>query len=150
VNHVCSDNFEVKKIKEKVHEMDETECEMARICHFCLEYFDDPQIYYEHRNVHIGEPNPYLCQICGKTFRTAKLRGAHFNENHSKFRCEKCLKEYSSDVKLNMHFKHCRYGELLQCKICNKTFANKRNLRDHTQIFHDSEKTAENSKSKYY
>jgi len=138
--------FETDKSREKVYEMDETECEMARICQYCLKYFDDPHSFYDHRSMHIGDEDPFLCLSCGKTFATAKLRNVHYLEGHSKYKCDKCKKDFSSEVKLKMHVKHCTFGQTLQCKTCNKTFANKRNLRDHTKIFHQAEPIKEESK----
>ena len=45
-----------------------------------------------------------------------------------------------------MHMKQCNFGELLQCDICQKNFANKRNLRDHVRVFHEKENLKEDSK----
>lgn len=50
------------------------------------------------------------------------------------------------EVRLNIHTKHCNFGELLQCDICQKNFANKRNLRDHVRVFHNKESLKEDSK----
>jgi len=132
--------------RDKIHEIEETECEMARICQYCLKYFEEPQTFYEHRNIHVGVDNPFLCLMCSQTFSSAELRNVHYLDFHNKFKCQHCNKDFTSLIKLTMHLKNCTFGQILQCTICNKTFANKRNLRDHNDIFHGPESVKEQSK----
>ena len=67
-------------------------------------------------------------------------------ESSPSFECENCRKEFSTLSSLNSHLKSCSDIDEQSCKICNKQFANKRNLRDHNRIFHES---AEAILSKY-
>lgn len=69
-----------------------------------------------------------------------------YPESSPSFECENCRKEFSTLSSLNSHLKSCSDIDEQSCKICNKQFANKRNLRDHNRIFHES---AEAILSKY-
>ena len=54
--------------------------------------------------------------------------------------CEKCGKVFQCKARLGIHQKHCMYklSSDLQCSKCLKTFANRRNLRDHMKAIHNS------------
>jgi len=53
------------------------------------------------------------------------------------FECDSCKKQFNTMASLSSHSKSCLDNEQ-SCKLCNKQFANKRNLRDHNRIFHES------------
>lgn len=55
--------------RDRVHQMSEAECEMARVCQYCLQYFTEPRQFYLHRTTeHLAELEPFLCLQCSDTF----------------------------------------------------------------------------------
>ena len=57
------------------------------------------------------------------------------------FSCTKCGKVFQCKARLGIHQNHCisKLSNDLQCEKCLKTFANRRNLRDHIKSIHDSQ-----------
>ena len=54
------------------------------------------------------------------------------------FECDYCKKQFNTMASLSSHSKSCSDNDEQSCKLYNKQFANKRNLRDHNRIFHES------------
>ena len=99
-----------------------TECQDNLICFFCLRQFSDQFSFSQHKLIHSDE------------------------KDQENYKCDRCQKDFLSEVRLNIHMKHCNFGEILQCDICNKNFANKRNLKDHVNIFHNKDSLKSDSK----
>ena len=51
--------------------------------------------------------------------------------------CDNCGKVFQCKARLGIHYNQCVSRDL-QCSVCLKTFANRRNLREHMKSFHDS------------
>ena len=118
----------------KVFQMTQLEVEKDLICQYCLRKFDNEDIFREHRKLHKDEE--FVCPVCGEAFDSFTKRNNHHSSVHGSFSCTKCRKPFQSEVRLNIHIKQCTFGEVLQCHLCQKTFANKRNLRDHISVIH--------------
>ena len=91
----------------------------------------------------------YVCPDCGKTFGSVLERNVHHSETHGNFFCDKCQKSFQSEVRLNIHVKQCNFGKEFKCQYCLKTFANKRNLKDHINVLHSNEVDSDSSRHNF-
>ena len=99
-----------------------SECHDNLICFYCLRQFSDQAEFTQHKQIHSDE------------------------KDFENYKCDRCQKDFLSEVRLNIHMRHCNFGEILQCDVCHKNFANKRNLRDHVRVFHTKDSLEPNSK----
>lgn len=87
----------------------------------------------------VAEKEPeYVCQICGKTFKTTSILNVHVRSHSSerKFICNVCKKSYKYSTQLINH-KRLHTGEkTFGCyhENCQKTFAQLGQLKKHVRI----------------
>lgn len=75
-------------------------------------------------------PRPFLCQICGKSFKTAAgvkshTDLVHMEESSEKFRCDICDRNYKTEAILRFHMKLSHESTPVDCSICGKSIRNK-------------------------
>lgn len=71
----------------------------------------------------------YLCQICGKSFKSAAAvnthtKVVHRGENGEKFPCHICNRLYKSEYSLRSHIKTGHESIPQNCPICGKSTPN--------------------------
>lgn len=114
------------------------------VCEICGNGFARRNYLVVHMRTHTRE-KPYVCQECGAafaqktslTFHMRQLR-SHLNQNTGApldFICAFCDKGFLTDQILQEHMAklHGEGASRIVCDICNKTFANRKNLRVHKQ-----------------
>lgn len=90
-------------------------------------------------------PEELSCEICGKLFKDFRILKKHKrthlpDDEKYCFECELCGKRLIDKFSLKYHIENVHYGvKVAECKICNKTFAHRSNLRSH-MISHSNEK----------
>ncbi|KAK7792740.1 hypothetical protein R5R35_007059 [Gryllus longicercus] len=92
-----------------------------------------------HERSHIfPEKNPttaaFVCEYCGRSFRTRKTLKEHHIALHSDdrpYKCDKCDKNYGSLSSLDIHKATHSSETPYLCDLCGKTFKHVSNLRSH-------------------
>ena len=77
----------------------------------------------EHTAVEHGRLQPFLCSVCGQTFRKSNLRNQH-EKSHSSRR----LFSHSRARSELITFRRC------VCDLCKRSFANKKSLNKHIEV----------------
>lgn len=77
----------------------------------------------EHGAVEHGQVQPFLCSVCGETFRKAYLRNQHekSHRNCRLFFCRRARSELTA-------FRRC------VCDVCKRSFADKKSLNKHVEV----------------
>ena len=132
-------------------------------CHYCSNTFTTPGSLKNHLNCHEESREMFPCQICSKKFKSkASMKKHQRNHNSGKQKCEICAKEvYDLYQHQRSHEKEkstcsiCKatvknikghmeiHVELLnqhQCSHCPKTFSLKKQLSNHMQRIHETDK----------
>nr|CAI5821107.1 unnamed protein product [Callosobruchus analis] len=112
-------------------------------CHTCGKGFNDPAIYKEHNNEHLGI-KPFICVVCNKDFVYSRYLLIHQTKYHTvhiegtlhKTQCSICLKVFSKISTLLKHIttKHgqCKEEKVEKrhlCDMCGKGFGTSDKLR---------------------
>ena len=83
------------------------------------------------------------CQICEKSFSTDKNKDKHIRMVHGVlkiFEFNVCNKYIGQKENLKSHIENNHKIKYHNCKICGKSFATSRRLRDHGKNFHEGAK----------
>ncbi|KAB7494387.1 Zinc finger protein [Armadillidium nasatum] len=118
----CHKNFYIKKDLLKSN---------ANSCSICYQDFDNVYSLRNHMRAH-ADANPFLCKLCGKTFKYKKHLKSHLKDHN--FQCTKCPVQFKSVVAYNDHMKRHNGGFLYTCYACKKTFSKSSNLIAHENI----------------
>ncbi|KAL7634091.1 UNVERIFIED_CONTAM: hypothetical protein RMT77_015419 [Armadillidium vulgare] len=118
----CLKNFYIKKDLCKSN---------ANSCSICHQDFDNVFSLRNHMRAH-ADANPFLCKLCGKTFKYKKHLKSHLKDHN--FQCTKCPVQFKSVVAYNDHMKKHNGGFLYTCYVCKKTFSKSSNLIAHENI----------------
>ena len=94
---------------------------------------------------------PKKCKICNATFKNFKNLLRHIDvlhEGKKAFKCFECGKQFTRQVYLKNHTDmNCKEKSVptkpKQCKICNATFKNFKNLLRHINVLHEGKKPFE-------
>ncbi|RXG57093.1 Zinc finger protein, partial [Armadillidium vulgare] len=103
----------------------------ANSCSICHQDFDNVFSLRNHMRAH-ADANPFLCKLCGKTFKYKKHLKSHLKDHN--FQCTKCPVQFKSVVAYNDHMKKHNGGFLYTCYVCKKTFSKSSNLIAHENI----------------
>ena len=98
-------------------------------CNICHEFKEFTMWRLEEHKIVHQVARPFLCNECGKCFKT--------NRNlkmHSKLHKEKIVSPEKTQTKEEKKSAHISKGGI--CDICNKSFTTKRFLRHHTETVH--------------
>ena len=97
------------------------------------------------------ETRKYICQLCGKDFRSTGCLDRHLAKEHetqdqpaSFVTCDQCGKGYGDKSRLKMHIKRSHGGYKYQkdflCVECGKILTSNSNLKQHIHRFHSNNK----------
>ena len=109
-------------------------------CKDCGRRFGNMTHLRRHMMIHTNA-KPYLCDHCGKSFRSERSRSIHDKlfhhdgESH-RFQCDICKKKFGSQQNLDRHeLVHTGFKPHL-CVTCGRRFKSKETLRDHDKRVH--------------
>ena len=97
-------------------------------CSKCPKLFSRVQDVKRHSKTH-SSLNDFLCEVCGKNFRSQDGLTYHVTLSHSfnaegGINCQECGKFYASRYQLKVHLKnsHLRAKSHYTCPVCSKEF----------------------------
>jgi hypothetical protein len=95
-----------------------------------------------------GPNSRKLCLLCKKTFYNLKEHQLSFHADpNSEFKCQTCKKLFPSKFHLGRHITRShKPGYRKACLLCDKTFADNRNLKEHTISLHTSKEYKEQNR----
>lgn len=89
-------------------------------------------------------PDLYSCEVCGEAFKTKKAMTSHVrtHENSDPNTCAECDRSFDTPEELAAHIERDEHPMLtivkkFVCEICDTTFADKKRLNRHKQVFHN-------------
>ncbi|KAL7013820.1 hypothetical protein ACKWTF_015603 [Chironomus riparius] len=84
-----------------------------------------------HMNTHDSSKN-FKCKTCNKSFRNIRLLAGHEQTHDKKLECSICNKKYAHKKEIIRHHKYFHQDlKAVTCEICGKKFADKANLKQH-------------------
>lgn len=133
----------------KINEDHQLKKSYTRTCKYCNFETKTYQILVRHiDSTHADIKEKYFCDLCGTDliFKTKSLLRRHMKATHLKrtktkqvpFKCEYCLKEFSSKWNLNDHTSrtHSQVASFV-CQFCGEGFPIEEHLISHLARFHD-------------
>lgn len=129
----CSMKFEdnrVGQLHEKKHNLLK--------CQLCSKVVRKDN-FSKHLQIHSDEPQS--CKICGATFKNKEsLRGHMFylhRDNESQYICEECGKKFRTRYRFHIHKIKAHTGvRNFKCETCGKAFFTRGNLNSHINMTH--------------
>ena len=109
------------------------------VCDICGKTFKQRGGLHKHRAEH--NLSKHICDSCGKQFYRREYLTRHIRTHGEKQECNSCKRLV---YHLDKHIcKAQKLERMHNCKLCNKSFKQKRYLWDHCQYMHKTEKTYE-------
>ncbi|KAJ9576790.1 hypothetical protein L9F63_006631, partial [Diploptera punctata] len=115
------------------------EKKQAYTCEHCGKMYDRKDYYNDHLNIHLGLL-PYVCQVCGKQFRTSRSVTVHIERVHEKKRdhaCDICGMRYPLKSLRDDHRRKHTGERPMMCDVCGKRFRSYILLYDHKKSHKD-------------
>lgn len=109
------------------------------VCNFCDKTHDDFYKLQFHIKSDHNSTDGFFCNTCGKKYSLETELMKHKRNTHkTQFKCEidECSQEFMLITEYKKHQKehHPKKNEKPVCSICNKTFQNRKNLKNHMAI----------------
>ena len=129
---ICKDFFKTNenlKGHMKIHYGDK-----RHTCQDCGEKFFTSSNLKQHRRRHTGEK---MCWNCNTVFQNKE--GIEEHRKQESYDCNHCEKSFSKCKELPKHKKSCKISSIskvIECKICNKVFKERRTLLNHRYEVH--------------
>ena len=120
-------HIELRHLKSRIYEC--KECDSLK--------FQSYTTYQTHRrNVH--NPRVYVCNICGKTFKSNAMLNMHMTSHNEKsIFCDICQSSFKTQKNMENH-REVHMERKFKCTVegCNKKFAREKDVRVHFKISH--------------
>jgi KRAB domain-containing zinc finger protein len=157
----------IEDVQNEVQEQNETQKHKKKFqCTQCPKSFETQKSLYKHKRAH--EPK-VKCQICNKKLRKGYLKdhlktheAIKFNCDHcsagfvtkghlvrhmwthrsdKRFNCTQCNREFNKSFELKAHLlSHSNNPRPLQCDLCPKNYATKRQIKEHLIAIHSEQR----------
>jgi len=137
--YVCGECEEMFTIKGALSRHKRTHFRTVFECDYCKKQCTSVTQLNDHRRIHTKEL-PFMCEICGKCFRTAmNLCNHKYVHKPPIYTCEVCNKKCNSRFYLTQHKKVHSSDSKLICEVCGKMIYTPFSLKIHMRI-HTGEK----------
>ncbi|XP_013174448.1 PREDICTED: zinc finger protein 91-like [Papilio xuthus] len=119
----------------QVHKKSHDGEELVLKCNYCLMKMDNQEALKVHEVTHEG-PKPYLCTLCGKTYKKRETMMYH-RKHHTtdkEYTCDICSKSFPSYRKLEKHIATHRADQYVvryECPVCAHMFNTKYHIKMH-------------------
>ncbi|KAM3958628.1 uncharacterized protein ACR2FA_007273 [Aphomia sociella] len=124
-------HLETLQVHKKSHEGED----LVLKCNFCLEEAADDDALRAHEATHTG-PSPYLCTICGKSYKRRETMVYHrkHHKSEKEYICDICSKTFNAPCKLQRHIVSHRVDKFVlryECPVCAHMFNTKYHIQMH-------------------
>lgn len=117
------------------------------VCHVCAKVYNSAHSLAQHLLEHSDVERPrIICQICGKSFKDARIMRKHVERTHEshQLQCPHCPKISPNRNALSRHIRSVHIYTVHKCHLCAKEFKRAvaltvRMMIDWCLTFHESE-----------